>query len=202
MLDTIIQQNYFTYNKEYYKPQKGVAMGSLLSGTLAELYLQMLERLYIKHSIETGAIKYYSRYVDDIITVFDIHNNHADTILKQFNSIYENLQFELSTEKNTRINFLDLNIIRTPHRIDLVIYRKEISTDTPIHNTSNHPYEHRMAAYGFYIHRLLNIPLTEKEKEKEWNIILNTAINNGFSVISIKQLLLQMIARQKMVRRM
>jgi len=156
-----------------------------------------LERLYIKHSIETEAIKYYSRYVDDIIIVFDIHNNQADTILQQFNTINENLQFKLSTEKNTCISFLDLNIIKTPHRIDLGIYRKETSTDTTIHNTSNHPYERSMAAYRFYIHKLLNIPLTEKEKEKEWNIILNTTINNGFSVISIKQLLLQMTARQK-----
>jgi len=54
-----------------------------------------------------------------------------------------------------------------------------------------------MAAYRFYIQRLLNIPLTEKEKEKEWDIIVNTAINNGFSVTSIKQLLLQMTARHK-----
>jgi len=78
VLNTIMQQNYFTYNNAYYKPQKGVAMGSPLSGTLTELYLQRLERLYIKHSIETRAIKYYSRYVDDIIIVFDTHDNKAN----------------------------------------------------------------------------------------------------------------------------
>jgi len=99
VLDIIMQQNYFTCNNAYYKPQKGVAMGSPLSGTLAELYLQRLESLYIKHSIETRAIKYYSRYVDDIIIVFDTHDNQADTILQQFKCINKNLQFKLSTEK-------------------------------------------------------------------------------------------------------
>ena len=201
ILDTIMQQNYFTYNKAYYKPQKGVAMGSPLSGTLAELYLQRLERLYIKHSIETKAIMYYSRYVDDIIIIFDTYNNQADNILQQFNSLNENLQFKSSTENNACISFLDLNIFRTPHRIDLGIYRKETSTDTTIHNKSNHPHEHRMAAYRFYIHRLLNIPLTKKEKDKEWDIIVNTAISNGFSVTSIKQLLLHMTARQNNPRK-
>ena len=97
VLNTIMQQNYFKYNNAYYKPQKGVAMGSPLSGTLAELYLQRLERFYIKHSIETRAIKYYSRYVDDIIIVFDTHDNKADIILQQFNSLNKNLQFKLST---------------------------------------------------------------------------------------------------------
>jgi len=38
-LDTIMQQNYFTYNNAYYKPQKGVAMGSPLSGTLGRIIL-------------------------------------------------------------------------------------------------------------------------------------------------------------------
>ena len=101
--------------------------------------------------------------MDDIIIIFDTYNNQADTVLQQFNSLNESLQFKLSTEKNACISFLDLNIFRTPHRIDLGIYRKETSTDTIIHNNSNHPQEHRMTAYRFYIHRLRNIPLTEKE---------------------------------------
>jgi len=127
-------------------------MGSPLSGTLAELYLQKLERLHIKHSLEAGVLKYYSRYVDDIIIIFDTRDNQTDTIVKQFNDINKNLQFKPSTENNNCINFLDLNIIRTSHNLNLGIHRKETCTDTTIHSTSNHPYEHRMAAYRFYIH--------------------------------------------------
>ena len=180
ILNSIMLQNYFTYNDAIYKPQEGVAMGSPLSGTLAELYLQKLEKLHIKHSLETGVLKYYSRYVDDIIIIFDTHNNQTDNIVKQFNSINKNLQFKPSIENNNCINFLDLSTIRTLHNLNLGIHRKETCTDTTIHSTSNHPYEHRMAAYRFYIHRLLNIPLTKMEKDKEWNIIINTAISNGF----------------------
>jgi len=119
---------------------------------------------------------HYSRYVDDIIIIFNTHDNSADIILQQLNNLNKNLQFQLSTEKNNCISFLDLNIIRTPHNINLGIYRKETSTDTTIHNTSNHPYEYTMAAYRFYIHRLRNLPLTDKEKmghhpkhsDKQW----------------------------------
>jgi len=48
VLETIVQQNYFQYNNLYYRPTKGVPMGSPLCGTLAELYLQYLEKIYIK----------------------------------------------------------------------------------------------------------------------------------------------------------
>jgi len=34
----------FKYNNQYYQLSKGVAMGSPLSGTLAELFLQYLEK--------------------------------------------------------------------------------------------------------------------------------------------------------------
>jgi len=43
-LRIIGQQNYFQYNNQYCQPSKGVAMGSPLSGTLAELFLQYLEK--------------------------------------------------------------------------------------------------------------------------------------------------------------
>ena len=36
-------QNYFQYNNQYYKPENGIAMGSPISGILAEIYLQLIE---------------------------------------------------------------------------------------------------------------------------------------------------------------
>jgi len=53
-----MEQNYFQYNNLFYKPKEGVAMGSPLSGTLAELYLQRTENNYIKHWIDSEEIYY------------------------------------------------------------------------------------------------------------------------------------------------
>jgi hypothetical protein len=64
------EENYFPYNGKYFKPTKGMAMGSPTSGTLAEIYLHFFEELIVKHGMENGEITYYRRYVDDII-VFD-----------------------------------------------------------------------------------------------------------------------------------
>jgi len=72
LLNVIIEQNYFQYNNQYFKPEKGIAMGSPVSGTLAEIYLRLIEERYIKHWIEDQNIVYYKRYVDDIFIIFDI----------------------------------------------------------------------------------------------------------------------------------
>jgi hypothetical protein len=40
LLSTILKQNYLQFNGKFYQPNKGVAMGSPISGLIAELFLQ------------------------------------------------------------------------------------------------------------------------------------------------------------------
>jgi hypothetical protein len=45
-----MNQNYFQYEVQIYLPQKGIAMGSPISRTMVEIYLQYLEESHtIKH---------------------------------------------------------------------------------------------------------------------------------------------------------
>jgi hypothetical protein len=66
ILNTIMKQNYFQYYEQIFQPQKGTAMGSPISGTMAKMYLQYLEATYIKHWLDNKEIVFYKRYVDDI----------------------------------------------------------------------------------------------------------------------------------------
>ena len=69
LLKIIIEQNYFQYNDQFFKPKNGIAMGLPISGMIAEIYLQRIEELRIKHWIESKEIFYYKRNVDDIIII-------------------------------------------------------------------------------------------------------------------------------------
>ena len=84
----------------------------------------------------------------------------------------------MSTEENNTINYFDISIRRN-NNMDLNIYRKPTSTDTTIQFSSNHPYEHKIAAFRYYIHRMITLPITEKSKQEEWKTILTIAKNNG-----------------------
>jgi hypothetical protein len=71
LMQTTLAQNYFKFNEEFYQPQKDIAMGSPLSGLVAELFLQYFELHTVKHSLETKSVIFYTRYVDDILIVYD-----------------------------------------------------------------------------------------------------------------------------------
>ena len=138
---------------------KGIAMGSPVSSTLAEIYLQYFEELIIKHWIETNEVIYYKRYVDDIIIIFNQNKIEEESITRYMNNIHKHLEFKLTEEENKTINYLDLYIHRNNNNnVQIGIYRKPTQTDTTIHFTSNHPLQHKLTACVFYINTLLFAP--------------------------------------------
>jgi hypothetical protein len=106
MLNTILKQNYFQYDCQVFQPKKGIVMGSPVSSTMAEIYLQYLDETYIKHWLDSKEIMFYNSYVDDILIIYNQRNIDDQIILHQINSIDKNLQSKLSTEENNTINNL------------------------------------------------------------------------------------------------
>ena len=197
IIHTVIKQNYFQYDGQIYKPEKGIAMGSPISSTIAEIYIQYFENIYIKHWIESTEIIFYKRYVDDILIVYDKHKTNAHDIFKEINKIDKNLQSKMTNETNNAINYMDLLISRTSKKLELSIYRKPMETGTVIHFNSNHPYEQKMSAFTYYIHRLTTLPITEESKQIEWQTVLAIARNNGYPTTIIDNLRKKIITRKQ-----
>jgi hypothetical protein len=57
-----------------------------------------------------------------------------------------------------------------------------------VHLASNHHLEQKLAAFHYYINRLITLPITEQSKQKEWETILTIARNNGYPVTMIQSL--------------
>ena len=55
-------------------------------------------------------------------------------------------------------------------------------TDTTINYLSNHSMEHKLAAYRYYIERMLNLPLNHTDQLTEWQTILHIATSISFPV--------------------
>ena len=56
MLQTIMKQNYFQYNDKFFQPERGIAMGSPISSTMAEVYLEYIEETYMKQWLDSKEI--------------------------------------------------------------------------------------------------------------------------------------------------
>jgi hypothetical protein len=110
LVTTVLHQNYFQFDGKYYKPPTGISVGSLLSATMAEVYLQYLEEMFIKHWLETHEITFYQRYVDDVLIIFDTSKTNEHIIQASMNRIHPLLHFTPTTELDNVITYLDLTI--------------------------------------------------------------------------------------------
>jgi hypothetical protein len=123
-------------------------MGSPLSGLIAEIFLQYYEDANNKYLLDTKNISFYTRYVDDILIVFDKTKTNAHTINAYINNIHNNLKLNPTYEEQDSIDYLDLTVLRkhTKLEVDIHVYRKPTTTDTTTNFMSNHPIEQKTAA--------------------------------------------------------
>jgi hypothetical protein len=104
-------------------------MGSPISSTIAEIYLQYLENIYIKHWLHSKEILFYKRYVD-ILIAYDQEKIDEQVISQRINGIDNNLQFKMNTEVNNTINYLYISIRRNINNITIELYRKPTDTNS------------------------------------------------------------------------
>jgi len=89
-----------------------------------------------------------------------------------------------------------LYIETTTTTMDISIYRKPTCIGTTIQFSSNHPYEHKITAFKYYIHRMITLPIAEKSKQEEWKTILTIAKNNGYPVNTINNFKTELIGKK------
>ena len=197
LLDLLLNQNYFTHNKEFYSQLDGLAMGSPLSGLLADVYLNYFENSFIfsNNRFESNIV-FYGRYVDDTFMIYNGTHRQIDILHNYLNSINDNMKFTLEVEDNGKLNFLDLTVSRHGNKIQFGIYRKPTATDIVIHATSHHPVTHKMAAFHSMIGRLLSVPLSLQDYYNELSIIKHIASSNGY-----KESLIDSILRKRKKRK-
>jgi K+ transporter len=155
----------------------------------------------IKYWMETGKITHYRRCVDYFIITFDHNKINEDVITNYVNNIHRNLEFKLTEKENSSISFLVLLIGRDNNNLLMGIYRKPKQTNTTIHFTSNHPLQHILSAYNFYIQVkiMISTPITEKARQQEWDTIYTIAKNNDFPLRIIHNLKNKIVKTKKAV---
>jgi hypothetical protein len=94
--------------------------------------------------------------------------------------------------------------MRKTNKLEIDIYRKPTTTDITINYLSNHPIEHKLAAYHYHINRMLLLPLTKERWTHEWKTIQNIARNNSFPhklITNLKQQIQHNTTHQKSGRK-
>lgn len=189
LLKVVLGQNYFSFNNKMYLQTEGLGMGAPLSGILADIYMNSLENKIINEVLNQDASFKWLRYVDDVWVKFNSSKITSETILNKCNSLNNSIQFTKEDEINNKLCYLDIEIYRKTNKVTTSVHRKPTTTSHTLHIKSNHPEQHKRAAFNCYVNRALKIPNTPANKIKEMKIIEQIAIENGYNKRWLKQII-------------
>ena len=104
-------------------------MGSPLGPVLANIFMVELEQLLIPTL--SNKILFWKRYVDD--TICFIKKDSINYVLEALNSSHKNIKFTFEVQKELKIAFLDVLLIRKNGSIETTVHRKKTNTDIYIY---------------------------------------------------------------------
>ena len=105
----------FPYNNKVYKRIDSVLLGSSLGPVLANIKMIELEKVVLPVLINSGLIKFYIRYVEDTVLLFE--EDDIGNIVQQFNVFDDNLKFTIDKFTDSKFHFLSIKI--DPNETDL-----------------------------------------------------------------------------------
>ena len=116
---------HFTFNDNIYTQIDGVAMSSPLGPVIAGIFMVELERT-VNPKLSQHMLP-WKRYVDD--TIVWIKEESINFVTEQLNTFHVNIEFTHELEKENKISFLDVHLIRKSDTIETTVYRKPTDND-------------------------------------------------------------------------
>ena len=123
LLELAIKKSFILFNGQYYKQIDGVAMGSPLGPTLANIFLCHHEKNWLDNCSNEFKALYFKCYADDVFCLFR-DEQYVQLFLDYMNSRHPNMTFTFENEVNNSLPFLDVKVIHSNHQFVTSIYRK------------------------------------------------------------------------------
>ena len=116
----------FLFNGEVYRQSDGIAMGSPLGPTLANIFVGYHEERLFTSCVRPAT---YFRYVDDTFVILNDAADHQ-SFLNCLNALHPSLEFTTEHEKNGSLPFLDVLVEKDLDRMKFItsVYRKPTFT--------------------------------------------------------------------------
>ena len=155
-LDLAVKESFFIFNNCLYKQSDGVAMGSPLGPTLANIFLCYYESLWLDECPPIFKPIYYRRYVDDCFLLFR-DKEHASLFLNYLNTRHKNITFTIEHEVDQCLPFLDVLVHKENNKLYTNVYRKQTYTGLGLNYFSYVPQLFKLNAIKTLVFRAYNI---------------------------------------------
>ena len=140
----VMQNNYFSYDGQFYHQIRGGAMGSPLTLTMANCYMFFFEKDIVRQVSNSGGL--YLQYIDDIFVAINWPTRHFAKQIDRWNEFDSNIK--LNVHMDSSVNFLDLHVETTNGKLYTKVYHKPsyepyylpFTSVHPLHMKKNIPY--------------------------------------------------------------
>ena len=140
----VMQNNYFSYQGQFYHQLRGGAMGSPLTLTIANCYMFFFERDIARQVGNSGGL--YMRYIDDIFISINWPLRHLTNQVDQWNS--KDPSIKLNVQIGVSLTFLDVHMENIDGRLQTKVFQKPsyepyylpFNSIHPMHMKKNIPY--------------------------------------------------------------
>ena len=110
MLTFCVETTHFRMGSAIYRQEEVLAVGSLLSPVLANIYMEYFKEM----ASATTSLKpsMWLRYVDDTFILW-LHQEDVQTLLDHMNSIRPSIKFIMEKEQDNKLPYLDVLVTHT-----------------------------------------------------------------------------------------
>ena len=127
LLSFAVKDNHFMFNGKLYDQIDGVAMGSPLGPTFANVFMCFLEDKYLSECPLQFKPALYRRYVDDTFCLFK-EKSDIYRFLDHINSYHPSIKFTVEIEDNCSLPFLDVLVNKEGIDFSTSLFRKQTFT--------------------------------------------------------------------------
>ena len=152
LLELAVLDTAFVFNGKAYKQIDGMAMGSPLGPTFANIFMCSLEEDMLDNCPLAFHPLFYRRYVDDTFLLFRSKMD-ADTFLEYVNSIHRNINFTIEYECSNQLPFLDILVYRDNDHFNTSVFRKKTFTGLGSNFYSHCFFNFKLNSLSTLIHR-------------------------------------------------
>ena len=157
LLELCVSDNLILFNGKVFKQTDGVAMGNSLGPVLANIFMIHLEEELMFSGTNNCQPLFYRRYVDDTFCVFE-NQSQAERFLKFINDLHPSVNFDMETECDGTLGFLDTVVRRNnQNTADLSTKVKQTDRGLFYHFSSLVPDSYKLNLVYNLINRICNI---------------------------------------------
>ena len=179
LLELAVMDSHFIFNKKVYKQVDGMAMGSPLRPTFANIFMCFLEKLILDQCPLSFKPIYYRRYVDDTFVLFK-EKCHAQLFLDFINSFHRNIKFTMDVESNGQLPFLDILVSRMDNQFCTGVFRKKTFTGLGLNFFSHCSFSFKLNSCKTLLFRAFSLSSNWAKFNEEVSFLRNYFVQNCY----------------------